>query len=107
MEKRTHTFGAKISEQLLSRLENIEELYGPSSGVIAVDALTALADYVEKAGAYRRPMRMVWAGDLERLEVLASQAPDEGHRHLRVAEAPCPVADPHHPAGEDLPRRPV
>jgi hypothetical protein len=71
--------GGRIGEKLRSRLDEIERKHGPKDTTMLEDALSALADYVEKTGAYRRPMMMIFDADA-----------DEFHR-FRVAEGSGPA----------------
>ena len=54
--------GGRINGPLRIRLTRINERFGPSDTVMLEDALSALANYVERHGKYERPMRM----DLDR-----------------------------------------
>lgn len=60
--KKTGTINGRISAQLRARLDAIYTKHAVSDSEMLQDALNALANYVEKAGGYHRPMRMVAAG---------------------------------------------
>ena len=57
--KKTGAINGRIPAELRTRLDAIGERYGVSDAVMLADALTALADFVEAAKKYERPMRMV------------------------------------------------
>lgn len=64
-DKKSAKIGGRLPPELRTRLNAIEQHYGPSDTTMLSDALTALADYVEQNGAYRRPMRMIFGGVAE------------------------------------------
>lgn len=55
--------GGRIGEILRGRLNKIAADYGVNDTRMLDDALSALANYVEASGRYRRPMAMVYDAD--------------------------------------------
>lgn len=62
--KKSGAINGRISGGLRARLDAISERHGVGDATMLEDALTALADFVEKSGRYERPMNMVSAKDL-------------------------------------------
>lgn len=58
--KKTSAINARISDDLRGRLSEISRRYGPNDSTMVEDALSALADCVERAGKYLRPMKMTF-----------------------------------------------
>jgi hypothetical protein len=61
-DKKSGRISVRLTGKLRERLNNITAAWGPNDVTMAEDALTALCDYVEAAGKYQRPMKMVYAG---------------------------------------------
>ena len=61
-EKKTAAVNTRVEPRLKERLDHITERFGVSITTQVEDALSALADYVERIGKYERPMRMESAG---------------------------------------------
>lgn len=76
--KKGGAINGRISTELRGRLTRITERWGPNDTTMLEDALSALADYVDRHGSYERPMRMDL--DTERIahdRQLAAEAPAE------------------------------
>lgn len=90
--KKSATIGARISDDLRRRLDDISVRYRVSDAAMLEDALTALADYVESRGKYEWPMSMVY---------------DEARaRELEAAEEPGPFGSTAPPPPRGLPKPP-
>ena len=83
-EKKSATIGGRLPAELRKRLDDIEKNYGVTDTTMLADALTALADYVEQQGAYRRPMQMILAGEVL---PLAGEGPQRSYQGKPTAEA--------------------
>lgn len=59
---------ARLSQELRTRITAINNAYGTSDAGLLEDALSALADYVEGRGGYKRPIKIVF--DAETAELL-------------------------------------
>ena len=60
-EKKSGTIAARIGADLQKRLEAVSHRHGVSNTMMVEDALSALADLVEREHRYIRPMRMEFA----------------------------------------------
>jgi predicted transcriptional regulator len=96
-DKRTGSISARVAPALKSRLEKISDYFGVPPTRMIEDALEALADYVEREGRYRRPMRMepaeIVAG-VEEATTASSPAVsllEETLKRLRAIEAQRPA----------------
>ena len=54
-------------------MDNAFTSFGVGDTVMVEDALLALLDYVEATGHYRRPMKMVWAGEAAATQWIAAE----------------------------------
>jgi hypothetical protein len=63
--KKTSAINARISDDLRGRLSEISRRYGPNDSTMVEDALSALADCVERSGKYLRPMKMMLDEDAD------------------------------------------
>lgn len=63
--KKAARIGSRIDPKLRTRLDEISRRYGPNDSTMLEDALTALADYVEKNNSYRRPVMMVFDAETD------------------------------------------
>jgi hypothetical protein len=97
--KKSGRITARISPMLRARLDSISENYGPNDATIAEDALSALCDYVEAAGKYQRPMKMVYAGKNGVFPTPTN--PDRWQMNESPPEA-TPKATPHTTVREEL-----
>ncbi len=76
-DKKSATIGSRLSPLLRHRLNEITRRYGPVDATMLQDALSALADYVEAAGKYARPIKMVFDHEADQFaqQVAEEQAP--------------------------------
>ncbi|MBC7367550.1 MAG: hypothetical protein H7343_12215 [Undibacterium sp.] len=74
--KKSNSIGSRLTPELRARLDEINRRYGTADATMAVDALTALADYVEREQRYVRPMVMLRAEEAA-LATERPQAPYE------------------------------
>lgn len=67
---------ARISPELRFRLDLINAKNKTDDSDLVRDAMTAVADYVEKQGCYRSPIRVVFdeAGEMELRAIVEEQA---------------------------------
>lgn len=77
-DKKDGRIGGRLPAGLRERLDAIVKTYGPMDSTMLEDALTALADYVERNKAYRRPMRMIYDGAEARDESARWQLNEDG-----------------------------
>lgn len=78
MGGKTAAFNQRIRPELRARLDRIFSNYGVPDAVIAEDVLSAVADYIEGAGGYKRPIRVVF-DEAAAVIGLAAEKPQGGY----------------------------
>lgn len=77
MGGKTGHISARISEPLRARITAINDVYGTNDAGLLEDAMSALADYVERRGGYKRPICVVHADEVPaELGLAADRAQD-------------------------------
>ena len=79
--KKTGAINARISSELRGRLSEISRRYGPNDATMVEDALSSLADCVERSGKYLRPMKMMFDEDDDSFAQSLAAEPELGRGH--------------------------